>query len=133
MKKAGIILLCLAAVAVLFAAGCIAPTTSGNNQTTGTLNYSTAILGDWKSAGEYNTTQGVVFHMLYHFNANNTGTLSADADGTILTSQDIYWGYVEKNAYMIGYPTTSKGDYLYMSDDGQALVNEFGETFAKVN
>ncbi|MDO5846669.1 MAG: hypothetical protein Q4Q04_07075 [Methanocorpusculum sp.] len=132
MKKTDIIFLCLAAAAVVFAAGCIAPTPTGNQTVSETLNYSTAIIGDWKSTGLYNNSQGVEFSMLYHFNANNTGTLSADTDGTNLQSVDIYWGNVEKNAYIVGYTTTSKGDYLYLADDGKSLVNEFGETFTKV-
>ncbi len=130
MNKKVLIVLGLAAVAVLFAAGCVAPTAPDTNTTT--LNYSTAIVGDWKSNGVYNNTEGVEFYMTYHFNANNTGSLAAEGmNGAKLSGLEIYWGNVENNTYIIGYTTTSKGDYLYLSDDGRALINEFGETFNK--
>ena len=124
MKKTAVfavLILCIAAVA---AAGCIGPAEP--------IDYPTALVGDWKSVGTYDSTGGVKFHMIYHFNADNTGTVVADVNGKELSSIDVFWGYVDKNGYIVGYTTTGNGDYLYISEDGKTLVNEFGETFKRI-
>ena len=124
MKKTAVfavLILCIAAVA---AAGCIG--------TAEPIDYPTALVGDWKSVGTYDSTGGVKFHMIYHFNEDNTGTVVADVNGQAISSIDVFWGYVEKNGYIVGYTTTGNGDYLYISEDGKTLVNEFGETFKKL-
>ena len=124
MKKTAVfavLILCIAAVA---AAGCIGLAEP--------IDYPTALVGDWKSVGTYDSTGGVKFHMIYHFNEDNTGTVVADVNGQAISSIDVFWGYVEKNGYIVGYTTTGNGDYLYISEDGKTLVNEFGETFKRV-
>ncbi|HJJ63669.1 MAG TPA: hypothetical protein O0X09_00650 [Methanocorpusculum sp.] len=124
MKKTAVFAVLILCIAVVAAAGCIGPAEP--------IDYPTALVGDWKSVGTYDSTGGVKFHMIYHFNEDNTGTVVADVNGQAISSIDVFWGYVEKNGYIVGYTTTGNGDYLYISEDGKTLVNEFGETFKRV-
>ena len=142
MKKTAVFAVLVLCIAAVVSAGCITPD-NPTGQTgsltpiepinpTGPLDYSTAIIGDWKSEGTYDTAENVKFHMVYHFKADNTGTVVADVNGKAISTIDIFWGYVEHNGYIVGYPTTGSGDYLYISEDGKILVNEFGETFKRL-
>ena len=124
MKKTAVFAVLLLCIAAVVTAGCIVPAEP--------IDYPTALVGDWKSVGTYDSTGGVKFHMIYHFNEDNTGTVVADVNGQAISSIDVFWGYVEKNGYIVGYTTTGNGDYLYISEDGKTLVNEFGETFKKL-
>ena len=124
MKKTAVFAVLILCIAAVVAAGCIGPSEP--------IDYPTALVGDWKSVGTYDSTGGVKFHMIYHFNEDNTGTVVADVNGQAISSIDVFWGYVEKNGYIVGYTTTGNGDYLYISEDGKTLVNEFGETFKRV-
>ena len=124
MKKTAVFAVLILCIAAVVAAGCIGPAEP--------IDYPTALVGDWKSVGTYDSTGGVKFHMIYHFNEDNTGTVVADVNGQAISSIDVFWGYVEKNGYIVGYTTTGNGDYLYISEDGKTLVNEFGETFKRV-
>ncbi|MBQ2771944.1 MAG: hypothetical protein IJE95_04440 [Methanocorpusculum sp.] len=124
MKKTAVFAVLILCIAAVSAAGCIGPAEP--------IDYPTALVGDWKSVGTYDSTGGVKFHMIYHFNEDNTGTVVADVNGQAISSIDVFWGYVEKNGYIVGYTTTGNGDYLYISEDGKTLVNEFGETFKRV-
>ena len=124
MKKTAVFTVLILCIAAVSAAGCIGPAEP--------IDYPTALVGDWKSVGTYDSTGGVKFHMIYHFNEDNTGKVVADVNGQAISSIDVFWGYVEKNGYIVGYTTTGNGDYLYISEDGKTLVNEFGETFKKL-
>ena len=124
MKKTAVFAVLILCIAAVSAAGCIGPAEP--------IDYPTALVGDWKSVGTYDSTGGVKFHMIYHFNEDNTRTVVADVNGQAISSIDVFWGYVEKNGYIVGYTTTGNGDYLYISEDGKTLVNEFGETFKRV-
>ena len=124
MKKTAVFAVLILCIAAVVAAGCIGPAEP--------IDYPTALVGDWKSVGTYDSAGGVKFHMIYHFNEDNTGTVVADVNGQAISSIDVFWGYVEKNGYIVGYTTTGNGDYLYISEDGKTLVNEFGETFKRV-
>ncbi len=126
MRKIAILAVLLLCIAAVMGAGCV------TQEEPEELDYATALIGDWKSSGTYETDGGIVYQMTYHFNADNTGTLNAVAKGETLTSVDIFWGHVENNGYIVGYTTTGAGDYLYISEDGKTLINEFGETFTKV-
>ena len=141
MKKTAVFAVLLLCIAAVLTAGCI-----WNDEQVGSigsltpiepmnptepLDYSTAIIGDWKSEGTYDASEDVKFHMVYHFKADNTGTVVADVNGKAISTIDVFWGYVDKNGYIVGYTTTGNGDYLYISEDGKTLVNEFGETFKR--
>lgn len=124
MKKTAVFAVLLLCTAAVLTAGCVGPAEP--------IDYPTALIGDWKSEGTYDASGDVKFHMIYHFNADNTGTVVADVNGKELSSIDVFWGYVDKNGYIVGYTTTGNGDYLYISEDGKKLVNEFGETFKRI-
>ena len=127
MKKTAVFAVLALCIAAVLTAGCI-----GTEDPPEPLDYATALIGDWKSQGTYEPKEGVEYHMVYHFNADNTGKLVADANGKELSSIDVFWGYVDKNGYIVAYPTTSKADYLYISEDGKNVINEFGEVFDRL-
>lgn len=111
MKKTAVFAVLLLCTAAVLTAGCVGPAEP--------IDYPTALIGDWKSEGTYDAPGDVKFHMIYHFNADNTGTVVADVNGKELSSIDVFWGYVDKNGYIVGYTTTGNGDYLYISEDGK--------------
>lgn len=127
MRKTAIPVVLLLCTAAVLTAGCI-----GTDEPTEPIDYATALIGDWKSEGTYESGDGITYHMVYRFNADNTGTLEADVNGKAISSLDIFWGHVENNGYIAAYATTQTADYLYMSEDGKMLINEFGETFHKL-
>ena len=126
MKKTAVFSVLLICIAAVLTAGCI------TDDPAEPIDYPTAIVGDWKSVGTYDAADNVKFHMIYHFKEDNTGTVVADVNGKAISTIDVFWGYVDKNGYIVGYTTTGNGDYLYISEDGKTLVNEFGETFKRI-
>ena len=125
MKKTAVFAVLLLCIAAVLTAGCI------TDDPAEPIDYPTAIVGDWKSVEE--TSYGDrEFHIVYHFNDDNTGSMDGVMDGKVFSSVTIGWGYVDKNCYIVGYPTTSKADYLYISEDGKYLINEAQETFKKL-
>lgn len=127
MKKIAVFAVLLLCITAVMTAGCVT-----TDEPAEPIDYPTALVGDWKSEGTYDAGENVKFHMIYHFNADNTGTVVADVNGKALSTIDVFWGYVEKNGYIVGYTTTGNGDYLYISEDGKTLINEFGETFKRI-
>lgn len=127
MKKTAVYAILLLCIAAVLTAGCI-----GTEEPAEPIDYATALIGDWKSEGTYESGDGNEFHMVYRFNADNTGTLEADVNGETISSLEVFWGHVENNGYIVAYAATQTADYLYMSDDGTVMINEFGETFHKL-
>ena len=126
MKKTAIFAVLLLCITAVLTAGCV-----GTDEPVEPIDYATALIGDWKSEGTY-TSGDKTFSMIYHFREDNTGTIVADANGQVLTTIDVFWGHVENNGYIVAYTTSSTADYLYISEDGKILINEFGETFKKI-
>ena len=127
MKKTAVFAVLVLCIAAVMSAGCITPDDPAEP-----LDYATALIGDWKSQGTYLAGGDVEYHIVYHFNADNTGKLAADVNGKEISSLDVFWGYVEKNGYIVAYTTSSTADYLYISEDGKQLINEFGEVFDRL-
>ena len=126
MKKTAVFAVLLLCIAAVLTAGCI------SDEPAEPIDYPTALVGDWKRVGTYDAADNVKFHMIYHFEEDITGTVVADVNGKAISTIDVFWGYVDKNGYIVGYTTTGNGDYLYISEDGKTLVNEFGETFKRI-
>lgn len=126
MKKTAIFAALLLCITAVLTAGCV-----GTDEPVEPIDYATALIGDWKSEGTYDAGD-VRFYMIYHFNADNTGTVVADVNGKALSSIDVFWGHVENNGYIVAYTSSGNGDYLYISEDGKTLINEFGETFKRI-
>lgn len=126
MKKTAIFAALLLCITAVLTAGCV-----GTDEPVEPIDYTTALIGDWKSEGTYDAGD-VSFYMIYHFNADNTGTVVADVNGKALSSIDVFWGHVENNGYIVAYTSSGNGDYLYISEDGKTLINEFGETFKRI-
>ena len=126
MKKTAIFAVLLLCITAVLTAGCV-----GTDEPVEPIDYATALIGDWKSEGTYDAGD-VRFYMIYHFNADNTGTVVADVNGKALSSIDVFWGHVENNGYIVAYTSSGNGDYLYISEDGKTLINEFGETFKRI-
>ena len=65
MKKTAVFAVLLLCTAAVLTAGCVGPAEP--------IDYPTALIGDWKSEGTYDAPGDVKFHMIYHFNEDNTG------------------------------------------------------------
>ncbi|MBR4118356.1 MAG: hypothetical protein IKK56_05680 [Methanocorpusculum sp.] len=141
MKKTAVFAVLILCIAAVVTAGCIGqenPTGQIGSLTpvnpmnpTEPLDYPTAIIGDWKSVNP--TSYGDrEFYIIYHFNDDNTGTMEGEINGEVFSSVTIGWGHVKDNCYIAGYMSTSKADYLYISEDGKYLVNEANEIFERV-
>ena len=126
MKKTAVFAVLVLCIAAVLSAGCITP-----DEPAEPLDYATALIGDWKSV-EKTCYGDREFYVIYHFNDDNTGTMDGEMDGKIFNSVPIGWGHVKDNCYIAGYMSTSKADYLYISEDGKYLINEAGETFRKL-
>lgn len=136
LKVAGII---LAAALVIFAAGCVSPSTSNttkNNTISTTADSLSLLAGDWESKGEY-SAGSQNFTQVYHFSAGTTeGTLKAKStsDGKILSAVKVILGYDdEQKAYMAFTPSSGNYDYLILSPDGKSFVSEYGEIYYKLS
>ena len=127
MKKTAVFAAFLLCITAVLAAGCI-----GTDEPAEPIDYPTALIGDWKSEGTYDSANAGKYHIVYHFKADNTGTVAAEVKGKEISSIDVFWGYVENNGYIVGYPTNGKADYLYISEDGKIVINEFGEKFKRI-
>ena len=126
MKKTAVFAVLLLCIAAVLTAGCI------TDDPAEPIDYPTAIVGDWKSMEE--TSYGDrEFHIVYHFNDNNMGTMEGEMNGKVFSSTLIGWGYLEEeNRYVVGYLQSQTNDFLYISEDGKTLVNQAGDKFKKL-
>ena len=124
MKKTAVFAVLLLCTAAVLTAGCVGPAEP--------IDYPTALVGDWKSVDK--TSYGDrEFHIIYHFNEDNMGTMDGEMDGEIFNSVIVGWGYLEEeNRYVVGYPTTGNHDYFYISKDGKTITNQDGAEFKRI-
>lgn len=130
MKMRVVFLIMLLGISAVLAAGCVTPAEPVNPVEP--LNYTTAIVGDWMGDKTHKTGNGTEFHIIYHFNDNNMGTMTADVNGNTLSTVEIGWGYLEDDKYIVGYLLQSTADTLRISKDGKTLTNDDGEKFRKL-
>lgn len=125
MKKIAIMAVLLLSFAAVITAGCV------TLEEPEEIDYATAIIGDWKSVGEYQDGE-TVFTMIYHFDKDGYGTLDKVVDDKVVKTVNIGWQQYKDNIYAIGYIEMGAIDYLYMSEDGKVLMNEDNQYFAKL-
>ena len=123
MKKTAVFAVLLLCTAAVLTAGCVGPAEP--------IDYPTALIGDWKSVDK--TSYGDrEFHIIYHFNEDNMGTMDGEMNGEIFSSTLVGWGYEEENRYVVGYPSIQKIDSIYLSEDGKTFMNQDGAKFKKI-
>lgn len=108
---AGFVLLLIAAA--VLTAGCVQDET-GNTDTS-----VMPIVGDWKAT--FTSDSGSETTMTYHFNSDNTGSIS-----TGKTTTGIHWAYIpDKKAYMINYDALQQQEdmIIIQQDDKQYLYS----------
>ena len=77
------------------------------------------IVGDWKAT--FTSDSGSETTMTYHFNSDNTGSIS-----TGKTTTGIHWAYIpDKKAYMINYDALQQQEdmIIIQQDDKQYLYS----------
>ena len=126
MKKTAVFAVLLLCIAAVLTAGCI------NDEPAEPIDYPTALVGDWKSEKPQSVSETVEFYTIYKFNNDNTGKVVADVNGEVLSSIDVFWGYVEYNHYVVGYPKSQQVISYYILKDGLTIVDDYGNKFIKL-